>query len=83
MGIFGRREEPIKLGSKARDKITGFVGIVTGRASFLTGCDRYDVQPMIDDKGDYKESRWFDANRLEVLEAAAVKVETVSGPAPG
>jgi len=31
----------IPLGKKAKDKITGFVGIIIGRAQYLTGCDQY------------------------------------------
>lgn len=31
----------IILGRKVRDKVTGFEGIVTGRATYLTGCDQY------------------------------------------
>ncbi|MGN6451310.1 MAG: hypothetical protein ACTHLK_22500 [Brucella intermedia] len=51
----------ITLGATAKDIITGFEGVVTGRASYLTGCDQYLISP----RGE-KEARWFDEQRLEV-----------------
>jgi hypothetical protein len=33
----------IELGQEARDKITGFKGIVTARLTFLYGCDQYGL----------------------------------------
>jgi len=32
-----------KLGIIAKDKITGFEGMVTSRVEFLTGCNRYCI----------------------------------------
>jgi hypothetical protein len=58
----------IKLGVRAKDKITGFEGIVTGKASYLTGCDQYSLQPEAKaDGSDFKEGRWFDVGRLVVV----------------
>lgn len=51
---------------KAKDKITGFEGIVTGHADYITGCDQYILQPPSKD-GEFKEARWFDENRIEIL----------------
>jgi hypothetical protein len=48
-----------------RDKVTGFIGVVTGHADYLTGCDQYLVQPA-SKNNEWNEGRWFDANRLEV-----------------
>lgn len=61
--VEGKRSNMINLGATAKDIITGFEGVVTGRASYLTGCDQYLVSP----RGD-KEARWFDEQRLEVDE---------------
>jgi hypothetical protein len=58
----------INLGMTAEDSITGFIGVVTGRATYITGCDQYLLSP----KGD-KEARWFDEQRL-VLDTAAPQV---------
>lgn len=59
----------IKLGATAKDVITGFEGVVTGRASYLTGCDQYLLSP----RGE-KEARWFDGQRLELNTALPLVV---------
>jgi len=56
----------IKLGQKAKDKITGFEGILYGKASYLTGCDQYCLVPPIKD-GEIKLSQWFDEGRIEII----------------
>ena len=56
----------ITMGVTAKDKITGFSGVVTGSASYISGCDQYLLSPKVDEKGEYKEGRWFDEQRLEV-----------------
>jgi len=55
-----------KLGEKARHKISGFEGIVTGHAEYLTGCDRYQLLPEgVDKDGKPREAEWFDDSTLE------------------
>ena len=50
----------IELGMKVKDKVSGFQGIVTGVASYLTGCDRACVESeTAPDK-----SFWIDFPRL-------------------
>lgn len=56
----------IKLGVKATDVITGFTGIITGRAEYLTGCIQYVLCPPVDKDGKLRESEWFDENRIMV-----------------
>lgn len=62
------REQPIVLGDKVRDTITGFEGIATGRTEWLTGCVRWIVEPDKLDK-DKKVQQYmeFDESRLVVL----------------
>lgn len=55
----------IEMGSTAKDRITGFRGIVTGRAQYLTGCNQYLLNPPAKD-GALVCSEWFDEQRLEV-----------------
>lgn len=55
----------IPFGVKAKDKITGFEGTVTGHSDFITGCDQYHLQPTVDEKGLKREGQWFDENRIE------------------
>jgi hypothetical protein len=58
-------ENQIKLGSKVRDKVTGFEGVVTAHHTYITGCDRYTVEGAPSDRWD---SITFDVDRLEVVE---------------
>ena len=39
------------LGSKAKDKITGFTGIIAARSNHITGCDTYGLCPEVDKDG--------------------------------
>jgi hypothetical protein len=56
----------IKLGSKVKDKITGFNGVVTGFVTYLSGCNQALVVPKVGNDGAFKEAQWFDEQRLEV-----------------
>ena len=62
----------IALGDKVEDTITGFSGLVTGIADYLTGCSQACVQPRTKDSGDFQDSRWFDVDRLVTIERKAV-----------
>lgn len=73
----------LSIGSKVRDKITGFEGVVTGKASYITGCDQYLVQPPVKADGDFVEGKWCDDGRLTVIEENAVAAEDVTGDANG
>jgi hypothetical protein len=61
------------LGFQVRDKLTGFKGLVTGVVEFLTGCRQFLVQPKMR-KGEFVESRYFDEDRLEVLNSKALSL---------
>jgi len=53
-----------------KDKFTGFEGTVTGHCDYITGCDQYLVQPQTKE-GEWKDARWFDENRLELIGTSA------------
>lgn len=73
-----------QLGKKARDRITGFEGTLTGRAEYLTGCTQYALAPRVGDDGKIQATEWFDEGRIEVvgdgIAAAAVAGPTNGGP---
>lgn len=85
----GAQMEQLKLGTKARDRVTGFEGTITGRAEYLTGCTQYSLTPSVDDKGTLREGAWFDENRLDVVGTGVMERQTagaLGGPqreAPG
>jgi hypothetical protein len=56
-----------ELGKKARDKVTGFQGIITARTEHLTGCDRYQVTPPVKADGTKPEEYWFDEAELDII----------------
>ena len=65
-----------KLGAKAKDKITGFDGIIIGRADHITGCNTYGLKPKINKDGEIKEAEWFDEGMI-VITGKGIKPNTV------
>ena len=57
----------IIFGSTARDKITGFEGIVVRRIEHMNKCVRYELQPVVDEEGQLPDSKMFDSPDLEVI----------------
>lgn len=53
-----------ELGSMATDRITGFVGTIVGRSEWTTGCRQYCLCPKLAKDGAYRESVWFDEDRI-------------------
>lgn len=62
-----------ELGLEAKDKVTGFKGIITWRVNYLTGCDQYGLQPPVNDKGEESKGNQFDANRIEIISEGVSK----------
>lgn len=71
----------IQLGLAGKDKVTGFEGIITARAQYLTGCDQYSLQPPAKD-GDVKAGQWFDEYRIEII-GEGIAIDSVRGPVNG
>lgn len=68
----------IKLGSKVKDVISGFVGVVVARTEYLFGCVRVQVSPQkLEKEGKLPEVVCFDEDQLEVI-----KENVVEGIAP-
>lgn len=59
----------LDLGKEGKDKITGFTGIIVGRAEHLFGCNTYGLAPKVYDKKNNKrgETEWFDEGRIEII----------------
>jgi len=71
----------VKLGSKVRDAISGFEGVVVGKAVYLNGCHSACVEGPAKD-GERKDL-WFDEQRLETIEADAFKPQPSEATAGG
>ena len=63
----------IQLGMKAKDKITGFEGTITGHARYITGCDQYLLMPQAKD-GKQAEGGWYDEHRLEITNEHPIRL---------
>jgi hypothetical protein len=71
----------MELGDAARDTITGFAGVLVGRAEYLTGCEQFLVEAKSKD-GDPPKSSWIDGDRLEVTKAGAAKIAVTAAGGP-
>ena len=69
----------IELGDRAKDKITGFTGIVTAITRWISGCDRINVQPEVLHDGRPIEGQCFDDTQLEVVEKNVLKISEADG----
>lgn len=56
----------IELGQEAKDKITGFEGIIVARISYLFGCDQYGIAPKAQN-GKCEDTNYFDEGRIEII----------------
>ena len=54
------------LGKKAKDKITGFEGIITERIEHLYGCNTYGLTPQFLKDGKKLDNVWFDEGKLSL-----------------
>ncbi len=71
----------IELGKRVRDKITGFEGILTGKAEYLYGCIQCCIVPAAKD-GKIEDAHWFDEGRIELV-GPGILAEEVTGDKPG
>ena len=60
----------IQLGSRVKDKISGFSGIAIGRTQWQWGCDRILIKPETLHEGKTIEAEWFDEPQVELVEEA-------------
>ena len=71
-----------ELGVKAKDKITGFEGIIVARSQHITGCNTYGLRGDLDKDGKVNECEWFDEGLLDVT-GKGIEPNDVSSDPPG
>lgn len=54
-------------GDKVSDKVTGFTGVITGAATYLTGCNQYLITAKVKDEFSEAKSNWFDEGRINII----------------
>jgi len=55
------------LGKTARDKVTGFEGVIASICFDLYGCIQAILTPPVDKDGKKQEGCWLDINRLTII----------------
>lgn len=76
-----QKKEKVQLGLQARDKITGFEGILVGKVDYLFGCTQYGIAPPVKD-GKLGDTNFFDEGRIEIIGPGITK-EEVTAEKPG
>ena len=69
------------LGKLAKDKVTGFTGIVTVKGIHLYGCNTYCLTPLVKD-GKLEDAHSFDEGRIELI-GEGISPEKVRSGKPG
>lgn len=72
----------VEFGQMVVDQITGFAGRVTGVAHYISGCSQALVAPKIGADGSFRDSQWFDVQRL-IPDVSVDVVVLDNGPSPG
>ena len=62
------------MGCTAGDIVTGFGGTITGKCSYLTGCDQVLLAMKVNERGELKSS-WFDVTRVKRVGRDRVRVD--------
>lgn len=71
----------LEHGDKVRDQLSGFEGVISGRADYITGCNQYLVSQPVDKDGKHREGRWFDEQRLELVQRSHTTIAPLVAPA--
>ena len=72
----------LENGVLAKDKVTGFEGIVIGKTEWLTGCGQYILKAKAKEGELPTDGQWFDEGQLEVT-GNGVHPEDVQTDEPG
>ena len=70
----------MEMGWSVKDRITGFAGVVTGRAEYISGCNQALVAPPLGKEGQHRDSQWLDEQRLERVGDEQVTLDNGSNP---
>lgn len=73
-------EHPLNV--KARDRVTGLTGTITGHAVYLYGVMQYLIEPPAKSDGTLPEAKWIDVRRIELVEGAPQDEKTPLRPPP-
>lgn len=60
------------MGKRAKDKVSGFEGIISSVSFDLYGCIQVAISPPVDKDGKLHPGHWLDIHRLEITDHAQV-----------
>ena len=69
----------VEMGREYKDKITGFSGICTGRAEYISGCSQSLITPKVK-RGESTKAEWFDEQRLERVGRRSITLDNDETP---
>lgn len=55
------------MGKEAKDKITGFRGIIVSKVEYLYGCAQYGIVPKVTKEGKREGIEYFDEGRIIII----------------
>lgn len=74
----------MKLGDRAKDRISGLTGIIVGTTEWLYGCKRIGLQPeKLGKDGKTQDTAWFDEGQIVVTKQRVITVEPIPAATGG
>lgn len=73
----------LKLGDNVRDVISGYQGVTTGFAHYITGCRQWLVSPRKVPSDGETFGKWLDEVRLKAVPGKRLELGTESAAAIG
>ena len=64
-------------GSTVKEKVTGFSGVITGVAFYLTGCNSYLVTSRSSNSNEEAKAVWYDEGRLSLIQENTISFSDV------
>lgn len=55
----------VEHGKTYKDKVSGFIGVCTGIADYISGCKQALLIPRVGKGGTAVDGAWYDVQRLE------------------
>ena len=81
MGMTFTRDDSLRLGDVAKDRISGFSGTIVAITEWLNGCRRITIQPSQLFEGKPVDNHTFDAEQIEkVSEGPSQTKKPTGGP---
>lgn len=71
------------MGKTGTDTITGFKGVITAYAEYITGCNQVLLTPKAKKGGETNRSSWVDEQRVKFTNKKAVVLDNSKSPGFG